>query len=116
MELVTPVTAMNTPSMQGPDPIYVESSDLALSNCYDSEDSNGFNIPLVWSIANEAPFGFPISYEANDPTISQIDVKNGTLGNRRWSIRLTDMYGHTLTLPDNQYVDIIFKVFYSPNA
>ena len=116
MPVLTPATALNVPSMQGPDPIYVESNDLALSNCYDSEDSNGGNIPLVWSIANEAPFGFPISYEANDPTISQIDVKNGTLSNRRWSIRLTDMYGHTLTLPDNQYVDIIFKVFYSPNA
>ena len=116
MPLLTPTIALNTPNMAGPDPIYIESNDVALSNCFDSEDSNGGNIPLVWSIANQVPYGFPIAYEANDPSISQIDIKNGTLSNRRWMIRLTDMYGHTLTLPSNQYVDIIFKVFYSPNA
>ena len=115
METMSPVTALATPNLSGPDPIYIESSDVAMSNYYDSEDSNGGNIPLVWSIANNAPYGFPISYESNDPAISQIDVKRGTLSNRRWAIRLTDMYGHTLVLPENQHVDLIFKVFYDPD-
>ena len=115
LETMSPVTALATPNMSGPDPIYIESSDLALSNCFDSEDSNGGNIPLVWSIPDNAPFGFPITYESNDPTISQIDIKRGTLSNRRWLIRLTDMYGHTLVLPENQHVDLIFKVFYDPD-
>jgi hypothetical protein len=114
--VITPTVALNTPNLQGPDPIYIESGDVALSNCLDSEDSNGGNIPLVWSIASQPPYGFQISYEASDPTISQIDVKNGTLSNRRLGIRLTDAYGHTLVLPSNQHVDLIFKIFYMPNS
>jgi hypothetical protein len=114
-EIITPIIAQNTPTMQGPDPIYIESNDLALSNCIDSEDSNGGNIPLIWSIPNQVPYGFQISYESNDGGLNQIDVKNGTLSNRRLAIRITDQFGHALFLPDNQFVDLIFKVFYNSN-
>ena len=116
LPFITPATATSVPAMDGPDPIFVESSDIALSNCFDSIESNAGTIPLVWSIANDSPYGFQISYEANDPAISQIDVKRGTLSNPRWAIRLTDMYGHTLVLPVNCHVDMIFKVFYDPES
>ena len=114
--VLTPSTALDTPTLQGPNPIYIESSDVAFSNCLDSEDSHGGTIPLLWSLANDVPHGFQISYEANDPTISQIDVKAGTLSNRRLTIRICDQFGHTLVLPQNQFVDIIFKIFYVANS
>lgn len=115
VKVLTPVTSLSTPTLQGPDPIYVESNDLALSNCLDSEDSGGGNIPLVWSIPNTVPHGFQLNYELNDPSLNQIDVKNGTLSNTRLHLKITDQFGHVLTLPPNAYVDMIFKVFYRPN-
>ena len=112
MQVITPVTSLNTPSMQGPDPIFIESTDIAQGNCLDSAESNSGNIPLVWSIASTPPYGFQISYETNAPEMSQIDIKNNTLSNQTFRLRLTDQFGHTLVLPDNQFTDIIFKVFY----
>ena len=113
--LVSPsVTSTNLPALQGPDPLYIE-GDIALGNCLDSEESNGGNIPLVWSVAtNTVPYGFQIDYESNDPVSSQIDVKNGTLSNKRFLFRITDAFGHTLELPNNAF-DMFFKVFYNSN-
>ena len=112
---ITPATATSPPAMDGPDPIYIESRDVG-SNAYDSVDSNGGYIPLVWSIGNPVPYGFQIGYEANDERISRIDIRNGTLSNKTLNIRICDKYGHTLVLPANAFVDIIFKIFFVPNA
>jgi len=114
-DILTPTVSQNTPTLQGPDPIYIESNDLALSNCLDSEDSNGGNIPLIWSIPNVVPYGFQISYESADATINQIDVKSSTISNRTLNFKITDQFGHNLVLPDNQFVDIILKIFYNSN-
>lgn len=111
-----PAIATNYPALQGPDPIYIESTDLALSNCFDHDDSNSGSIPLVWSVpCSNVPYGFTVSWESNDAEINRIDIKNGTVSNRTFNIKITDQYGHPLVLPDNQYVDMIFKVFYEPN-
>ena len=114
-DILTPIVSQNTPTLQSPDPIYIESNDLALSNCLDSEDSNGGNIPLVWSIPNQVPYGFQIAYESADSTINQIDVKSSTISNRRLNFKITDQFGHGLVLPDNQFCDLIFKIFYNAN-
>lgn len=114
--VITPATALSVPALlDGPDPVYIESRDIG-SNAYDSVDSNGGYIPLVWSIENSVPYGFRIGYEASDQLISRIDIRNGTLSNKTLNIRLCDKYGHTLVLPENAYVDIIFKIFFVPNA
>ena len=113
--ITLPATATSVPSLDGPDPIYVESADVG-SNAYDSVDSNGGYIPLVWSIGcSSVPYGFHVDYEANDEKISRIDIRNGTLSNKTFNIRLTDAFGHTLVLPDTANVDLIFKVFFVPN-
>ena len=115
LPMITPATSINSPALQGPDPVYIE-SEIGLGNCLDSEESNGGNIPLVWSIAtNTTPYGFQIDYESNDPVSSQIDVKNGTLSNKRFTFRLTDAFGHVLELPNNAFVDMLFKIFYNAN-
>ena len=111
-----PSVATSTPSLQGADPIYIESTDLALSNCFDHDDSNSGSIPLIWSIGcSNVPFGFNVSWESNDAELNRIDLKNSTLSNRTFSIKICDQYGHLLVLPENQHVDMIFKVYYETN-
>jgi hypothetical protein len=111
-----PQVATSLPSLQGADPLYIESNDIALSNCFDHEDSNSGNIPLIWSVGcSNVPYGYNISWESNDAELNRIDVKDSTISNRTFNIKITDKYGHVLSLPDNQYIDLIFKVFYLRN-
>jgi len=108
--------ATSPPSLAGPDPIYIESTDLALSNCFDHDNSNSGSIPLVWSVnCSTVPYGFTIGWESNDAELNRIDVKNSTFSNRTFHIKLTDQYGHVLVLPETAHVDLIFKVFYQTN-
>jgi hypothetical protein len=111
-----PAVATSTPSLQGPDPIYIESNDLALSNCFDHDNSNSGSIPLVWSVnCSNVPFGYNIGWESNDAELNRIDIKDSTISNRTFAIKLTDKFGHVLILPENQHVDMKFKVFYERN-
>ena len=114
--LSLPQVATSLPSLAGPDPIYIESNDLALSNCFDHDNSNSGSIPLVWSVnCSTVPYGFTIGWESNDSELNRIDVKNSTFSNRTFHIKLTDQYGHVLVLPETAHVDLIFKVFYQTN-
>ena len=113
--LSLPQVATSFPSLAGPDPIYIESNDLALSNCFD-HNSNSGSIPLVWSVnCSTVPYGFTIGWESNDAELNRIDVKNSTFSNRTFHIKLTDQYGHVLVLPETAHVDLIFKIFYQTN-
>ena len=114
--LSLPQVATSQPALAGPDPIYIESNDLALSNCFDHDNSNSGSIPLVWSAnCSTVPYGFTIGWESNDSELNRIDVKNSTFSNRTFHIKLTDQYGHVLVLPETAHVDLIFKVFYQTN-
>ena len=114
--LSLPQVATSQPALAGPDPIYIESNDLALSNCFDHDNSNSGSIPLVWSVnCSTVPYGFTIGWESNDSELNRIDVKNSTFSNRTFHIKLTDQYGHVLLLPETAHVDLIFKVFYQTN-
>ena len=54
-QVITPSTSMNAPALQGPDPIFVESTDIAQGNCLDSAESNSGNIPFSFTNVHGCP-------------------------------------------------------------
>jgi hypothetical protein len=101
-----------TPDLSGPRHIYVESPNICQSNCLDGNTDSGGYLPLLEVIPLAGiPYGYVVSYNANDLVSSDVDFKKAvTL--RRIHIRLTDSHRNTLVMPPNQDIDIILKVFY----
>ena len=106
------VVADTFPNLGGPKCIYVESPNICQSNCLDGNPDSGGFLPLLEVIPLAGtPYGFVINYHTNDLVSSDIDFRKAiTL--RRIHIRLTDSHTNALTLPPNQEVDIVLKVFY----
>lgn len=118
--LMTPISAvasdvevMDTfPNLGGPKSIYVESPNICTSNCLDGNPASGGYLPLLEIIPlASTPYGFVINYHTNDLISSDVDFKK-PITLRRIHIRLTDSHTNALTLPPNQEVDIVLKVFY----
>jgi hypothetical protein len=112
LAFAVPVSADSVPNLIGPKSIYVESPTLAQGQCLDANPLSGGSIPLLETIPLAGvPYGFVINYHNNDSISSDIDYPKAiTL--RRTHIRLTDSNTNALSLPPNQEVDIILKVFY----
>ena len=101
------------PDLGGPQVIYIESPTLASSNCLDSAlGSQGGYLALLDQIPlRNTPYGFVIAWEANDLVSSDVDYTSSQ-SLRRIHIKVTDGHGHVLSLPLNQEVDIVVKLFY----
>jgi hypothetical protein len=100
------------PNLGGPKSIYVECPSVCQSNCIDGNPASGGYLPLLETIPlAQTPYGYVVNYHTNDLVSSDVDFRKAiTL--RRIHIRLTDSHTNALTLPSNQEVDIILKVFY----
>ena len=104
------------PALQGPTQIYVESVFIGNRACLDVIE-NGSSIPLVQVIGcSLVPEGFDINYSATNPGSWMInyDVECTGLANLiTVDIRIVDQYGEVLPIPENQHVDLVFKVYKS---
>ena len=104
------------PALQGPTQIYVESVFIGNRACLDVIE-NGSSIPLVNVIPCAlVPEGFDITYQATNPDCWSInyDVESTGLANLRTvDVRITDTFGDVLPIPENQHVDLVFKVYKS---
>ena len=104
------------PALQGPTQVYVESVFIGNRACLDVIE-NGSSIPLVQVIGfSLVPEGFDINYSATNPDSWMInyDVESTGLANLRTvDIRIVDQYGEVLPIPENQHVDLVFKVYKS---
>ena len=101
------------PALQGPTQVYVESVFIGNRACLDVPE-NGSSIPLVNVIPCAlVPEGFNINYAATNPDSWAInyDVENtGLQSLRTVDIRICDEYGDVLPIPENQHVDLVFRV------
>ena len=101
------------PALQGPTQIYVESIFIGNRACLDVLE-NGFSIPLVNVVPCAlVPEGFNVNYQATnvDSWSISYDVESTGLANLRTvDIRICDEYGDVLSIPENQHVDLVFRV------
>lgn len=115
--LSTP-TYMNTfPQLQGPDQIYVESSNLASGQCLDDPAQTGGSIPLLGVIpCGDVPYGYTVNHMVNEMSQRTVFTSNGQPGQlKRINIELTDKFGTLLNIPDTCYADLLFRVTYTGN-
>ena len=98
---------------RGPTQVYVESVFIGKRACLDVIE-NGSSIPLVNVIPCAlVPEGFHVNYSATNPDSWMInyDVESTGLANLRTvDIRICDEYGDVLPIPENQHVDLVFRV------
>ena len=106
--------AQSPTSLQGVSQVYIESTFIGNRACLDILE-NGLSIPLVNVIGcGSVPEGFDINYQATNQDCWMIDyaVENTGLANLRTiDIRICDTFGNVLSLPKNQNVDLVFKVY-----
>lgn len=99
------------PSLAGCQTLYLQSQFLACANTVDTPVVSPF-IPLIVPIAaNAVPYGFTIAYTATDIEIARVSW-GGKVSLRQIDIQITDQYGNPLNLPDNAYVDLVFRMYY----
>ena len=70
-------------------------------------------IPVVTAIdASHVPFGFNISYSVATIDSSRISY-GGRASLRVVDVEICDEFGNPLDLPENAYVDLVFRIYYS---
>lgn len=111
--------ADSVPSLAGPSQIYLESQFLSQNNCVSNLEDNlgNFLIPLMTVVdCSTVPYGFTIHYESKTDSNSQVNYKSLGVGSkvslRSIDINLTDQFGNYLNLPNNAYVDLVFRFEY----
>ena len=117
--ITAPLTITNAGPVDSPSPpqlqlaqVYVESQYVASVNCLDSVRSAQF-IDVIQAIDQSAvPQGFNTAFHVKTEHQSLISFPDQT-SLRQVDIRLTDVYGNVLVLPDSCYVDLLFRVTYS---
>jgi len=101
-------------SLQGVSQIYIESLFVANRACLDVLE-NGLSIPLVNIVpCGLVPEGYDINYICMNPDawMIQYNVENTGLATLRTiDVRICDTFGNVLSLPANQNVDLVFKVY-----
>lgn len=102
------------PDLSGPQSVFIESPTLAHANCIDSAGALGGGYLSLLDIVPLAmtPYGHVINWQANDLASSDIDYTTAQ-SLRRVHIRLTDGHNHILSLPINQEVELVLKLWYN---
>ncbi len=109
-DLILSGDTQTSTQLSGPDPIYVESSTIALNNMLDHPE-NGGNIPGIDVIpTNYIPYGFNVSWRNNE-TSQNIVQYTKAISIKQIDIQLTDQYGNIVSLPENCYCDLVFKLY-----
>jgi hypothetical protein len=105
------------PQLQGPDQIYVESSNLASGQCLDDPTQTGGSIPLLGVIpCGDVPYGYTVNHMVSEMSQRTVFTSNGQPGQlKRINIELTDKFGVLLNIPDTCYADLLFRVTYTGN-
>jgi hypothetical protein len=102
------------PDLGGPQQLYIESPNLAGANCIDNKEAGGGGYLSLLDLIplHNIPHGYVIAWEANDLASSDVDFRRAE-SLRRIHFRITDGHNHVMTLPLNQEIDMIVKLFYS---
>jgi hypothetical protein len=105
------------PQLQGPDQIYVESSNLASGQCLDDPTQTGGSIPLLGVIpCGDVPYAYTVNHMVSEMSQRTVFTSNGQPGQlKRINIELTDKFGVLLNIPDTCYADLLFRVTYTGN-
>ena len=110
--LVIDQYAASTTALSGLSAVYLESTFIANKACLDAQ---GTSIPLFAVIpCATVPEGFDIAWQVPHQDIWAVDysVENtGLISLRQIDVKLTDIFGNILTLPDNQPVDLVFRIY-----
>lgn len=111
------VYMQSLPQLQGPDQIYVESSNLASGQCLDDPAQTGGSIPLLGVIpCGDVPYGYTVDHMVNEMSQRTVFTSNGQAGQlKRINIELTDKFGTLLNIPETCYADLLFRVTYVGN-
>lgn len=108
-----PIQCQAPPTLDGPSCVYVQSYLLSRSiHCVDALTLGSY-IPLVAVIpCQSTPYGFTVSYEANDINLQQISYRQSKNypSLNQIDLQLCDQFGNILPLPDNAYCDLLFRV------
>ena len=106
--------AASTTALSGLSCVYLESTFIANKACLDVPQ-NGMSIPLFAVVpCATIPEGFDVCWQPSNETMWAVDytVENtGLVSLRQIDVKLTDVFGNILTLPDNQFVDLVFRVY-----
>ncbi len=113
-DLITgaPQSTQAPPQLSGPDEVYVLSQLVGGTSAVAA--SSQTNIPLVGTISFIAvPYGFVGRFDSKQLELIHIEYPDQVVM-RRVDIRLTDVYGNELSLPDNCFLDMILQFSYIP--
>ena len=106
--------AASTTALSGLSCVYLESTFIANKACLDVLQ-NGMSIPLFAVVpCATVPEGFDICWQPSNQDMWAVDytVENtGLISLRQIDVKLTDVFGNILTLPENQPVDLVFRVY-----
>ena len=104
--------AASTTALSGLSCVYLESTFVANKACL---DVLGTSIPLFAVVpCATVPEGFDICWQPSNETMWAVDytVENtGLISLRQIDVKLTDVFGNILTLPENQFVDLVFRIY-----
>ncbi len=111
-----PVLASTSPSLEGPNEVYIQSNLIAGSNCVDVPALNSY-IPYLGKISyNNIPYGYTGIYQSTQAELQQVNYKlrSGTQSIRTFDVQLTDRFGNILPIPANCFIDMHLAIFYNP--
>lgn len=112
----TPQNAPSSPSLSGPDEVYIQSNIIASGNCVDVPLLDSY-IPYIGKISyNNIPYGFTGVYQATEAQLYQENYKlrSGLNSIRTFDIQLTDRFGNFIATPANCFIDLHFAIFFKP--
>ena len=107
----TTVEVQTSPDLSGVDPIFCQSNIVASTNAVDAEVLSG-SIPLVDVIScSDVPYGYNVGWINHEIQSNLVEFTSGmTL--RSIDIQITDKFGNIIDMPANDYVNLIFRIYY----
>ena len=108
--LGAPSDMQSPPQLSGPDEILVISNLVATSSCVAAGNTTAKSLLGNINFTN-VPYGFTGRWDAQQSDIAHIDFPYSVCM-RKIDVRLEDVFGHQMELPDNCYLDMTLQFQY----